>query len=197
MKKIILILTAIVFGTYLITSCGSSTKKDSTSKEDSLSTKDNPSEKVYTLKSWKDQVTVDGEAGKFIELIDKTITLKEIPDPLSNQKVGDWGTSLKFKVIAKSNKWLDDMEITFLDDKGEQLYDFESTMTDDAASRNSLLEKINDGSGFYEVKFQNFLSSTILNTKEEAAAKIKKFNENISKAKYFKVMAKMKNNPNG
>ena len=77
MKKIILILTAIVFGTYLITSCGSSTKKDSTSKEDSLSTKDNPSEKVYTLKSWKDQVTVDGEAGKFIELIDKTITLKE------------------------------------------------------------------------------------------------------------------------
>lgn len=182
LKKVFnLIAVAIIAIT--LTNCNSKIKNDSETKSTS-------NESEISLKTWDNSQKVNGDADKYIEIIDKQISIKK------SENSEDWGTKIKFKVLQKTDKWLGDMEVTFLDEKGNQLYEFESTMTNDALTRNSLSEKINEGTGFYEVDFSNSISSTILNSQKEADEKVKKFNENISKAKYFKVSAKMENNPN-
>lgn len=177
MKKLALILL-VIFVSLVFESCNN-----------------NSADSGVKLKSMNDQIAVDGDAGNYIELIDKEITLKQIESP-TREKEGNWGTSIKFKVIKQTDEWLSDMVLTFLDESGKEIYDFESTMTHDALTRNGLLTKINEGSGFYEVKFQNFIGSIILDSKEDAALKVKKFNDNIGKAKFFKVLGKMEPNPN-
>lgn len=183
MKRSILFLSTI-FILIVMISCGGNTNSSKSSKSG------------HTLKSWNNSVEIDGSAGKYIELLDTIIEVYEIQDVLTEQKMGDWGTSIRFKVINQTDDWLGDMDLIFLDENGNDLYDFESTMTCEALTRNSLLGKINDGSGFYKVKFQNFLTSTMFSSEEESAEKIKNFKENISQAKYFKVRAEMGPNPN-
>src|SRR5690554_5020471 len=82
------------------------------------------SEDGYVLKPWNNSVEVDGPAGEYIQLLDSQIIIKELVVEngwTGEVERGNWGTSIKFKVISQTDDWLGDMEVTFLDEQGNEL----------------------------------------------------------------------------
>lgn len=169
-----------------LASCGGGNDKKSEEKV-------NDDEQVEQTKEIKatllnGDVSVEGPAGEFIEILDTEIIL-------TKSEIG-YQTKIKFKVIGQTDDWLDAMEVMFYDASGNQIMEDGYTFSCDAMTRNSLLGEINKGKGFYTVDFQNYVGSTTFDSEEVAKENMKNFESFLSEVAFFSVYAEMRSNPN-
>lgn len=166
-----------IFGTcfmsmFLIPSCGDNSENN----ED------------FSLKPAK--LEVEGSASDYIEIMDDSSVKMEIrKDPLSKEKKG-YKMKVKFNVVKQSDDWLDDMDLLLLDEHENEITEYGFNFRNETLTRNTLLSKINDGTGWYGVEFHNTLEGQFAETTFD------EFERRLSEAKAFKIRAKMKPDPN-
>jgi hypothetical protein len=113
-----------------LASCGGSNDKKSEEKVKYEEQVEQTKEIKATLLNG--EVSVEGPAGEFIEILDTEIIL-------TKSEIG-YQTKIKFKVIGQTDDWLGEMEVMFYDASGNQIMEDGYTFTCNALTRNSPVE---------------------------------------------------------
>ncbi len=137
----------------------------------------------HVLTTLDNSVEVYGDAGGYLELIDSEIILTQ-----TNER--EWSTNIRIKIVDKTDNSLYKLYLILLDENGKQLYDFESKIHSEILETGNITSMLYVGEGFNDTRFLTTLKYGFPTPDEfEQEEKMKAFEDNISKAVYYKVIA--------